>query len=83
MNQKNMKLKLARVARDWSQERLAEEVGASRQTINLIELGKFNPTISLCLKICHALERTLDELFWQDAEDETNPGISAEHRDLS
>ena len=69
MAEKNMDLKLARVAKDWSQERLASEVGVSRQTINMIEKGKFNPTIGLCLKICWALGKTLDDLFWLAEED--------------
>ena len=48
-----------------SQQALAELVGVSRQTINAIEKGDYNPTIKLCLAICKALEKTLDELFWE------------------
>ena len=62
---KNLKLKAARAARDWSQQQLAEAVGVSRQTINAIEKGDYNPTIKLCLAICKALDKTLDELFWE------------------
>ena len=61
----NMKLKLARVAKNLSQEELAEEIGVTRQTIGLIEKGKYNPTLNLCVKIAIALDRTLDELFWE------------------
>ncbi|CAM4461107.1 XRE family transcriptional regulator [Paenibacillus macerans] len=57
---------MARVEKDLSQEELAKIVGVSRQTIGLIELGKYNPTLSLCIAICKALSRTLDELFWED-----------------
>ncbi|MBQ0037808.1 MAG: helix-turn-helix transcriptional regulator [Clostridiales bacterium] len=64
---KNLRLKAARAAKDLSQQQLAEKVGVSRQTINAIEKGDYNPTIRLCLAICHALERTLDELFWEEA----------------
>ena len=64
---KNLRLKAARAARDLSQQQLAEQVGVSRQTINAIEKGDYNPTIRLCLAICHALECTLDELFWEEA----------------
>lgn len=64
---KNIKLKMARIEHDLSQAELAEEVGVSRQTIGLIELGKYNPTLNLCLSICHRLNKTLDELFWQDS----------------
>ena len=63
---KNIKLKMARVEHDLSQAELAERVGVSRQTIGLIELGKYNPTLNLCLAICHALGKTLDELFWEE-----------------
>ena len=62
---KNLKMKSARAALDLSQQQLADLVGVSRQTINAIEKGEYNPTINLCLKICHALGKTLDELFWE------------------
>ena len=63
---KNLRLKAARAAKDLSQEALAQLVGVTRQTINAIEKGDYNPTIRLCLAICHALDKTLDELFWED-----------------
>ena len=65
---KNLKLKAARAARDMSQQQLAEAVGVSRQTINAIEKGDYNPTIKLCLTICRSLGCTLDELFWTEEE---------------
>lgn len=63
---KNLKLKAARAAKDLSQQQLADLVSVSRQTINAIEKGDYNPTIKLCLAICKALEKTLDDLFWED-----------------
>ena len=63
---KNLRLKSARAALDMSQQQLADAVGVSRQTINAIEKGDYNPTIKLCLAICHALHKTLDELFWEE-----------------
>lgn len=63
---KNLKLKSARAALDMSQQELADAVGVSRQTINAIERGDYNPTIRLCLSICRKLGRTLDELFWEE-----------------
>lgn len=63
---KNLRLKAARAAKDLSQDTLAQMVGVSRQTINAIEKGDYNPTIKLCLAICHALGKTLDELFWEE-----------------
>jgi len=62
---KNLRLKSARAALDISQQELANQVGVSRQTINAIEMGDYNPTIKLCLSICRALGKTLDELFWE------------------
>lgn len=67
---KNLKLKAARALADMSQKDLAEAVHVSRQTINAIEKGDYNPTIKLCLAICRVLGRTLDELFWEEDEDE-------------
>ena len=61
---KNLKLKAARAAKDLSQQALADIVGVSRQTVNAIEKGDYNPSIKLCISICKALDRTLDELFW-------------------
>lgn len=63
---KNLKLKAARAAKDLSQQALADLVGVSRQTINAIEKGDYNPTIKLCVSICKALDKTLDELFWEE-----------------
>ena len=63
---KNLKLKAARAAMDLSQEQLADRCNVSRQTISAIEKGDYNPTINLCIAICKALNKTLDELFWTD-----------------
>ena len=63
---KNLRLKSARAALDLSQDDLAKIVGVSRQTINAIEKGDYNPTINLCRAICRALGKTLDELFWEE-----------------
>ena len=63
---KNLRLKSARAAKDLSQQQLAEAVGVSRQTITASDKGDYNPTIKLCLAICHVLDKTLDELFWEE-----------------
>lgn len=63
---KNLKLKSARALMDLSQEALAEKVGVSRQTINAIEKGDYNPSIKLCTSICKVLNKTIDELFWEE-----------------
>lgn len=65
---KNLKMKVARIELDLSQEELANKVGVTRQTINMIELGNYNPTLNLCLAICKALNKTLDDLFWKEEE---------------
>lgn len=69
---KNLAIKAARAHKDMTQKDLAEAVGVSRQTINAIEKGEYNPTIKLCLAICRVLERTLDELFWEEDNNEDN-----------
>lgn len=63
---KNLRLKAARAALDMSQQALADAVGVSRQTVNAIEKGDYNPTIRLCCDICRVLGKTLDELFWEE-----------------
>ena len=78
---KNLKLKAARAAKDLSQEQLAQLVGVTRQTIGMIEAGNYNPTLNLCIAIekgnynptihlciaiCKVLDKTLDELFWEE-----------------
>ena len=63
---KNRRMKIARVECDLSQEQLAEKVGATRQTIGMIEAGKYNPSLKLCVAICRVLGKTLDELFWEE-----------------
>ena len=63
---KNLRLRSARAAKGLSQQALADLVGVSRQTVNAMEQGDYNPSIRLCVAICRALDRTLDELFWED-----------------
>lgn len=65
---KNLAMKAARVSKDMTQKELAEAVDVSRQTINMIEKGEYNPTIKLCRAICRALDKTLDDLFWEEDE---------------
>lgn len=62
---KNSKLKEARIAMNLTQEQLADKVNISRQTVNLIENGKYNPSIELCINLCKCLGKTLDEIFWK------------------
>lgn len=57
-------LKVARVQVDLTQQELAEKTGVTRQTISLIEKGNYNPTLKLCLKICYAVNKTLNDVFW-------------------
>jgi Predicted transcriptional regulators len=59
-------LKVARIQVNLTQQQLAKKVGVTRQTISLIEKGKYNPTLKLCLEICYAVNKTLDEIFWVD-----------------
>ena len=63
---KNHRMKAARVGCDLSQEELAAKVGVTRQTIGMIEAGRFNPSLALCVAICRALGKTLNDLFWDE-----------------
>jgi putative transcriptional regulator len=63
-------VKLARVENDLTQAQLAEKAGVTRQTIGLIEAGRFNPSLKLCIAIAKALNKTLDDLFWIEEEEE-------------
>lgn len=65
---KNLKLKSSRAAKDMSQKDLADAIGVTRQTINAIENGDYNPSINLCIAICKKLGKTLDQIFWEDDE---------------
>ncbi|MCF6137823.1 helix-turn-helix transcriptional regulator [Pseudalkalibacillus berkeleyi] len=63
---KNKKMKIARLEADLSQEQLAVIVGVTRQTIHLIEAGNYNPSLKLCIAISKALNKTLNDLFWEE-----------------
>lgn len=67
---RNLKMKFRRIELDMSQTELAKLCGVTRQTIGLIETGEFNPSLKLCLAICRALGVTLNDLFWEEAENE-------------
>jgi putative transcriptional regulator len=63
---KNKKMKIARIECELSQEQLADAIGVTRQTISLIEAGKYNPSLNLCIAICKTLNKTLNDLFWDE-----------------
>jgi putative transcriptional regulator len=66
LSRKN-RVKLARVENDLTQAQLAEKAGVTRQTIGLIEAGRFNPSLKLCTAIAKALNKTLDDLFLKES----------------
>ena len=63
---RNYAMKDARTRAGLSQQELADRLGVSRQTINAIEKGDYNPTIRLCVGICRVLGQTLNDLFWEE-----------------
>ncbi|WP_141432924.1 helix-turn-helix transcriptional regulator [Bacillus sp. 03113] len=65
-------VKVARIQVDLTQQQLAEKIGVTRQTISLIEKGKYNPTLKLCLEICYAVNKTLNEVFWIEPGGDSN-----------
>lgn len=62
------RLKVARVEKGLTQTELADLAGVTRQTIGLIEGGRYNPTLKLCLILARVTDRSLDELFWIEGE---------------
>ena len=66
---KKKKMKIARLEKDMNQEDLAKAVGVTRQTIGMIESGNYNQTLKLCVAICDALDKTLNDLFWTEKEE--------------
>ena len=67
---RNLKMKFARMEKDISQIELAKRVGVTRQTIGMIEAGDYNPTLKFCFAICRELGKTLDDIFWEEEENE-------------
>ncbi len=67
---RNLKMKFRRIELDMSQTDLAKKAGVTRQTIGLIESGDFNPSIKLCNRICRALGVTLNDIFWEESDEE-------------
>lgn len=67
---KNLRLKAARAAKDMSQKDIADAIGVTRQTINAIENGDYNPSINLCIAVCKLLGKTLNDIFWEDDDNE-------------
>ena len=56
-------LRALRQSRGWSQGRLAQEVGVSRQTINAIETGRFDPSLPLAMRLALTFEHSVEEVF--------------------
>ncbi|MGH8103412.1 MAG: helix-turn-helix transcriptional regulator [bacterium] len=60
------RLKVLRAERDWTQEDLAEKLGVSRQTVNAIETGKYDPSLPLAFKIARLAGKPIEEIFEPD-----------------
>ena len=57
------RLKVLRAERDWTQANLADKLGVTRQTVNAIEKGKFDPSLPLAFKIAQLFELSIEEIF--------------------
>jgi putative transcriptional regulator len=69
----NNKLKVLRAMRNWSQADLAERLDVSRQTVNALETGKYDPSLPLAFKIARLFQAQIEEIFepaLEDAKDE-------------
>ena len=60
------RLRVIRAERNWSQGDLAEKLGVSRQTINAIETGKYDPSLPLAFKIARLIGLKIEDLFQPD-----------------
>lgn len=56
-------LRVLRAERNWSQAELADELGVSRQTVNALETGKYDPSLPLAFKIARLFDRMIEEIF--------------------
>lgn len=63
------RVKVYRLDKKMSQSTLAQEIGVARQTINLIENNKYNPSLDLCIRLARVLGTDLNSLFWEVEED--------------
>jgi putative transcriptional regulator len=64
----NNRLKVLRAERDWSQAQLAEHLGVSRQTVNALETGRYDPSLPLAFKIARVFGRPIESIFSDDQE---------------
>ena len=62
------RLKVLRAERDWTQADLAEALEVSRQTVNAIETGKYDPSLPLAFKIARVFEKQIEEIFEDEQE---------------
>lgn len=62
----NNRLKVLRAERDWSQADLAEQLGVSRQTVNALETGRYDPSLPLAFKIAHVFGQPIESIFSED-----------------
>ncbi|GAA0193921.1 MAG: helix-turn-helix transcriptional regulator [Brevundimonas aurantiaca] len=62
----NNRLKVLRAERDWSQAHLAELLGVSRQTVNALETGRYDPSLPLAFKIARIFEQPIESIFSED-----------------
>lgn len=63
----NNRLKVLRAERDWSQAHLAERLGVSRQTVNALETGRYDPSLPLAFKIARVFEQPIESIFFEQA----------------
>ena len=69
----NNRLRVLRAERNWSQAELADALGVSRQTINAIETGKYDPSLPLAFKIAEVFGQSIEHIFIPDTETTDTP----------
>ena len=62
----NNRLKVLRAERNWSQAELADQLGVSRQTVNALETGRYDPSLPLAFKIARVFDQAIEAIFLED-----------------
>ena len=72
------RLKVLRAERDWSQAELAKRLGVSRQTVNAIERGKYDPSLPLAFKLADVFQQPIESMFYPDEDPAPQPSALAQ-----
>ena len=72
------RLKVLRAERDWSQAKLATQLGVSRQTVNAVERGKYDPSLPLAFEMARVFAQPIESIFMPDEKRVDNDTVKLE-----